>query len=88
MSQLFILVTDSVKSALSDTKFEVIQTFGQERIVDGRGEVVATGVVTLLDGTKEDFNKLLKATGEFWVNTNPTVDSWEQILVDKTGEEE
>jgi hypothetical protein len=84
MNQLFILFSDNVERVLVDTQLKVLQDFGQETVVDNAGKVIASGVAKLLTGTKEDFNKLLQVTGELWVNTNPILNSWQQLTLDKT----
>jgi hypothetical protein len=84
MSQLFVLVTSVVRTALSGVQLKELASFGDEQVVTDDGKKRIRGDVVLLDGSKEDFNKLLDIVGELWISTNPMCGGWQQMLASKT----
>lgn len=76
---LFVLVTSRTQDHLEGSKLVELQHFGQETIVVENKPSI-TGVVKLLEGTNEDFNKLLFEVGDLWISTNPMFGSWSQYV--------
>jgi division protein CdvB (Snf7/Vps24/ESCRT-III family) len=79
MRQLFILVTVSVRAELHNTSLEVVQSYGLETLMVN-GQIVTRGDVTLIQGPKEEFQKLLDKVGQLWISTSPMLGDWDLMI--------
>lgn len=79
MAALIILLTPSVRKILVETKLEIVQVFGDERIVVN-DKIAAEGDSAYVTGEAEDFRKLAEADGGLWTSTNPMLGNWQQYL--------
>lgn len=86
MKSLFVLITPTVEQALTGSILKRMQHFGTETIIVD-AKPVATGVIMLLNGPNDAFNKLLAEVGVLWVSNNPMFGGWTQYeMVEVTRE--
>jgi hypothetical protein len=83
MIKLFILVTPRVQQELNNTLIRPITRFGTQRFTPKESDPVE-GVVVLLQGQQQDFNKLLETVGELWMCSHPVLGNWVQYLLRST----
>lgn len=77
LHSIFVLVTPLIQEHLDKSVLKQVQHFGTETIIVDH-KPVATGVVRLVQGRIEDFQKLLAGVGDMWTTTSPMFGKWEQ----------
>lgn len=89
MVQTYVLVTKSVRHAISDTRLRIVNEFGNETVVMPAREphewptLVGRGAVALVEGPEEDFLKVIHEVGELWITGHPVIGNWSQYLINK-----
>ena len=89
MLQTYILVTNSVRHAIRDTRLRIIAEYGNETVItpaetlNERPSLGGRGAVAFVEGPEEDFLKVIREVGELWVTSHPVIGNWSQYLINK-----
>lgn len=60
---------------------KILESFDKETIVDGKGKVLASGDVILVEGSTMEIERWLKPVEEFWTTDNPMFGTWKTLRV-------